>query len=132
VHIQLFVCFRNKLSPRQVYSSIGAKPFKKNQRTADRAGPIQDTRSNKENIMRKIILLGTTGLVLALGAVGAHAIPLDPAATPYALWNGQARPSSAAQPMTVGRAAFISNNADDSAPAARPRGNGPAPAYRGE
>ncbi|WP_158814011.1 hypothetical protein [Methylocapsa sp. S129] len=57
--------------------------------------------------MRKLILLGSTGLFLALGAVGAHAQSvLDrPTSSPYAVIN-QTAGAPAFTALTEGRSAF--------------------------
>ena len=57
--------------------------------------------------MRKLLLLGTTGLVLALGAVEANAIPLlNKDASPYAALNQQAQPFNGFAAVIEGRSAF--------------------------
>ena len=68
--------------------------------------------------MRKLILLGTTGLVLAFGAVSANAIQLSPEASPYALTQ-QAQPSNNVLTVIEGRSAFVGDSADRSAPTAQ-------------
>jgi hypothetical protein len=70
----------------------------------------------KENIMRTLLVLGTAGLVLALGAADANAIPvLNKDATPYAVLNGPA------EPVIEGRSVFTVPAANDPGPAATPR-----------
>ena len=72
--------------------------------------------------MRKLLLLGTTGLFLAFGAVGANAQSIQnrPEASPFALLNQrQVQPSN--DPLNgmvslfEGRAAFTQGAADNSA-----------------
>ncbi len=58
--------------------------------------------------MRKLLLIGTTGLVVALGAVNANAIPVNPEASPYVLLNQQAQPSNGVSSVIEGRSAFTS------------------------
>jgi hypothetical protein len=60
--------------------------------------------------MRRIILLGATSLVLALGAFSANAQPTQPGASPYALINHQ----SATSALTEGRATYVGVNASRS------------------
>ncbi|MGA2791942.1 MAG: hypothetical protein ABSE69_00195 [Roseiarcus sp.] len=72
--------------------------------------------------MRKLLLLGTTGLVLALGAVEANAIPLlNKDATPYAVLNQQAQPSNGIVSVIEGRSAFTGEPANGATPVVTPR-----------
>jgi hypothetical protein len=67
--------------------------------------------------MRKLLLLGTTGLILALGAVDASAIPLlNKDATPYAVLNQQAQPSNGIVSAIEGRSAFTGAAANAATP----------------
>jgi hypothetical protein len=76
----------------------------------------------KENIMRKLLVLGTAGLILALGAADANAIPvLNRDATPYAVLNGSAPPPNGVASVIEGRSAFTVPPANDPSPAAAPR-----------
>jgi hypothetical protein len=76
----------------------------------------------KENIMRTLLVLGTAGLVLALGAADANAIPvLNKDATPYAVLNGPAEPSNGIASVIEGRSVFTAPAANDPGPAAMPR-----------
>ena len=62
------------------------------------------------------IVLGTAGLILALGAADANAIPvLNRDATPYAVLNG------GAAPVIEGRSVFTAPAANAPSPAAAPR-----------
>jgi len=67
--------------------------------------------TQKENMMRKILLLGATAVVLALGSAGAFAMGggnASPEASPYAILE----PQTLAPPaMTEGRAAYIGSDA---------------------
>ena len=60
--------------------------------------------------MRKIILIGATGLALALGAASAFAQPIPAGGSPYDLNNA---PSGSFSTMVEGRAAYT-----DAAPTA--------------
>ncbi|MGO8799388.1 MAG: hypothetical protein ACLQE9_17730 [Roseiarcus sp.] len=71
--------------------------------------------------MRKLLLLGATGLVLALGVVEANAIPvLNKDASPYAVLNQQVQPFNGFAAVIEGRSAFT-GVAGEATPAARPR-----------
>ena len=75
--------------------------------------------------MRKLLLLGATGLVLALGAAGANAQSIQnrPEASPYAILNQQPAPSNGLSngvlSLVEGRAAFTQDAAGNSAPVAK-------------
>jgi hypothetical protein len=61
--------------------------------------------------MRQMLLLGVTGLVVALGAAEANAIPvLNKDATPYAVLDQQARSPNAGAALIEGRSAFTAPN----------------------
>ena len=64
--------------------------------------------------MRKLLLFGTTSLILIFGATSAHATPYDPVAN-FAL-NQQALMADANPPLIEGRSAFT-GDADERAPA---------------
>ncbi len=75
--------------------------------------------------MRKLLVLGTAGLFLALGAADANAIPvLNKDASPYALLNGSAQPSNGVVSVIEGRSAFTGESANGASPAATPRRGG--------
>ncbi len=78
--------------------------------------------------MRKLILIGTTGLALAFGAASAYAIPAT--SSPYVL-DQQAQTSNAIGALIEGRSAFVAGDADQTTPLANPHGNGASEIYRG-
>jgi len=72
--------------------------------------------------MRKLLLLGTTGLVLALGAADANAIPLpNKDATPYAVLTQQAQPSNGIVSVIEGRSAFTGEAVNGATPVVTPQ-----------
>jgi len=74
--------------------------------------------------MRKLLVLGTAGLFLAFGAADANAIPvLNRDATPYAVLNGAAQPSSGIVSVIEGRSAFTGGSATIAAPRLQGRAN---------
>ncbi len=68
--------------------------------------------------MRNLILIGSTAIALAFGAVSANAIPLSPDASPYAL-KDQAQSSNNVLTVIEGRSAYVTGNDDPSAPTAQ-------------
>ncbi len=57
--------------------------------------------------MRTMLLLGTTGIILSLGSVGAQAIPLgNQSAAPNATFDEQLPTANSGAPAIAGRSAF--------------------------
>ncbi len=68
------------------------------------------------------IVLGTAGLVLALGVADANAIPvLNRDASPYVVLNGSAQPSNGIVSVIEGRSAFTATPASGASLVATPR-----------